>query len=218
MAVQKDKINTLIEILTAAKLKPVRIVPDFVALFNLLEGTKHDFISNTDRTSLMVVDIGSEATKVFVNKDGEIKMQRLAPVGGNDLNDVIQRLQNMEYDEAETYKYNLELKEDTPDEEKEAIFNEVGELIDELNSQIKRSIDYYKMQEGIMAIDEMIISGGSTLLKGYKDILEKKLGVVVHRFPTSRLLVKKLNNINEVEANLCRYDTAIGNIIEEVSK
>lgn len=218
MAIQKEKINTLIEILTAAKLKPVRIIPDFIGLFNLLEGTKLDFISNTDRTSLMVVDIGSEATKVFVNKDGEIKMQRLAPIGGNDLNDVIQRLQNMDHDEAETYKYNLELKDDNPDEEKEEVFNEVGELIEELNSQIKRSIDYYKMQEGIMGIDEMIISGGSTLLKGYKDILEKKLGVVIHKFPTSRLIVKKMNNIAELEANMCRYDIAIGNIIEEVSK
>lgn len=159
VAIQRDKVRDMVESLTFAKVKPVKIIPDFISLFNLIQHTKEIMVDKTENSSIMVVDIGAEATKIFVEKDGQLKMQRIAAIGGNDFTDVIERNQNMDYFDAERYKKKLELK-DEDEENHHDEYQEISELIEELNAQVKRSIEYYKAQEGVPGIDGLIVTGG----------------------------------------------------------
>lgn len=214
ISVQKEKIRDMIESLTFAKVKPARIVPDFISLFNLIQYTKESVIDNTNAASIMVVDIGAEATKIFVEKDGLLKMQRIAAIGGNDFTDVIERNQNMDYISAEKYKKNLELKDSDEDGHTDE-FHEISELIDELNGQIKRSIDYYKAQETLPGIDGLIVTGGPSMLKGYQNILENSIIMEMRAFPVERYLATCKGFQDDYE-DIRRMDTVVGNIISEV--
>lgn len=214
VSVQKEKIRDMIESLTFAKVKPARIVPDFISLFNLIQYTKESVIDNTNAASIMVVDIGAEATKIFVEKDGLLKMQRIAAIGGNDFTDVIERNQNMDYLSAEKYKKNLELKDSDEDGQTDE-FHEISELIDELNGQIKRSIDYYKAQEALPGIDGLIVTGGPSMLKGYQNILENSIVMEMRAFPIERYLASCKGFQDDYE-DIRRMDTVVGNIISEV--
>lgn len=212
ITIQRDKIRDIIENLTFAKVKPVRIVPDFISLFNLIQYTKESVIDNTTNASVMVVDIGAEATKIFVERDGILKMQRIAAIGGNDFTDVIERNQNMDYFSAERYKKTLELKDD---DDRGDEFQEISELVEELNGQVKRSIEYYKSQEALPGIDGLIVTGGPCMLKGYQNIIENSLVMEMRSFPIERYLVSCKGFQDEFE-DIRRMDIAVGNIIDEI--
>lgn len=212
ITIQRDKIRDIIENLTFAKVKPVRIVPDFISLFNLIQYTKESVIDNTTNASVMVVDIGAEATKIFVERDGILKMQRIAAIGGNDFTDVIERNQNMDYFSAERYKKSLELKDD---DDRGDEFQEISELVEELNGQVKRSIEYYKSQEALPGIDGLIVTGGPCMLKGYQNIIENSLVMEMRAFPIERYLVSCKGFQDEFE-DIRRMDIAVGNIIDEI--
>lgn len=212
ITIQRDKIRDIIENLTFAKVKPVRIVPDFISLFNLIQYTKESVIDNTTNASVMVVDIGAEATKIFVERDGILKMQRIAAIGGNDFTDVIERNQNMDYFSAERYKKTLELKDD---DDRGDEFQEISELVEELNGQVKRSIEYYKSQEALPGIDGLIVTGGPCMLKGYQNIIENSLVMEMRSFPIERYLVSCKGFQDEFE-DIRRMDIAVGNIVDEI--
>ncbi len=214
VAIQKEKVRDMVESLTYAKVKPVKIIPDFVSLFNLIQHTKEIMIDKTESASIMVVDIGAEATKIFVEKDGVLKMQRIAAIGGNDFTDVIERNQNMDYFDAERYKKKLELK-DEEEEDHQDEYQEISELIEELNAQIKRSIEYYKAQEGVPGIDGLIVTGGPSMMKGYQNILENSLIIEMKSFPIERYLARCRAEVDEFE-DLRRLDIVVGNVINEI--
>lgn len=217
LTILKEKISEIIEILTEAKIVPVKFVPDFISIYNLLYATKDSIIEDSVDASLMVVDIGAEATKIFVEKNGIIKMQRIAAIGGNDFTDVIEKNLHMEYSEAERYKKKLEVQDEKDEDlEDEDIIHEVGDLVDELTGQIRRSIDYYRTQEGLLGVDSVIVTGGGSQLKGYIAVLEKRLMMEIKSFPIMQFIMKNKEQQEFIKNNLKRFDVVIGNIINEV--
>lgn len=219
VTIQKEKIDDVIRLLTdGAKVTPIKIIPDFISLFNLLQVLKYQILDDVENANIMVVDIGAEATKIFVERNGFVKMQRIAAIGGNDFTDVIERNLNLEYDDAEKQKYGLELKNRSLDSSAsdDDVLLEIGELIDELNNQIKRSVEFYRSQEGVPGIDALIVTGGTSMLKGYEVILETALMTEMKVFPIE-VLFSKTKNITEKDLeSLKRFSSAVGNIVEEV--
>ena len=151
--IPKNKINELVDILLTLKVKPVRIVPDFISIFNLIQMEK-EFIDVEDEESIMVVDVGSESTKIFFEKGGQFKFYRIVSIGGNDITSVIERYYNIDRERAEEEKKRLELlfEDDNRTAEEMEVFKEVEDLIAELEDSIKISIDYYKAQENAFLI------------------------------------------------------------------
>ncbi|BDU49581.1 pilus assembly protein PilM [Haliovirga abyssi] len=218
VTIKKEKINDIIEILTSVKLKPIKIIPDFLSLFNLEQIQKHKIIEDTKGASIMTIDIGAEATKIFIENDGIIKMQRLIAIGGNDFSDIVQREKSVDYDEAEQYKKELEVFEDEEVNDEfyvqDDIEKEISNLVEELGEQIERTIEFYKMQEGLLGVDGIIISGGGTLLKGLKLVIEKKIVQEFNEMKTEQYFMKIKDKI--AGEDIAIYDIALGNIVEEV--
>ncbi len=222
ITILKSKVKELIEILTTLKVIPVRIVPDFVSIFNLVQMEK-DYKEVTDEESVMLVDIGSEATKIFIERDGIIKMQRIVAIGGNDITEVIQRFYNTERDKAEEEKKRLELLNDHDDDEYDEdgsreIFMEVAEIFDELENQIRVSIEFYKSQERRPGIDRIFLIGGTSLIKGFKQNLEKALDLEVDEIDLTRFLSANfVSHYDLEEYPPARIAALVGSVIEEVS-
>lgn len=217
LTISKSKVSEIIEILTNIKVIPVKIVPDFISIYNLLYTSKDAILEDNVDASFMVVDIGAEATKIFVEKNGIIKMQRIAAIGGNDFTDVVEKNLHMEYSEAERYKKKLEVQEDVEEDvEDEEVIHEIGDLVDELTGQIRRSIDYYRTQEGLLGVDTIIVTGGASQLNGYISVLEKKIMMEIKHFPIMHFLMQNKEQQDFIKNNIKRFDVVIGNIIDEV--
>lgn len=191
ITIPKEKIKEIIEILESEKIIAIKIVPDFVSLFNLLNSYREELVGTDEFVSIMLIDIGAEATKLFIERDGMIKMHRIIAIGGNDFTDIIERIYNIDSERAEEEKRKLELKdnddyfeeETTYEEDDEEVYHEIGELVEELNQQIIRSIEFYKSQESVPGVDAVILLGGASKIKGYERFLEKNLMMVLKKMP-----------------------------------
>lgn len=218
ITIPKSKINELVEILITLKVKPVKIVPDFISIFNLVQMEK-EFIDIEDEESIMFIDVGSESTKIFFEKGGQFKFYRIISLGGNDITAVLERYYNIDRDRAEDEKKRLELlnEADVTTPEQMEVFKEVEDLIMELEDSIKISIDYYKAQEGAPAIDRIFLTGGTTLLKGFRQTLEKTFEIEVEKIDTTRYFSHRLDEEDIEEFPTERIAALIGNVITEVS-
>lgn len=190
ITIPKEKIKEIIEILESEKIVAIKIVPDFVSLFNLLSSYREELVGTDEFVSIMLIDIGAEATKLFIERDGVIKMHRIIAIGGNDFTDIIERIYNVDSEKAEEEKRKLELKdnyeyfeEELYEEEDEEVYHEIGELVEELNQQIIRSIEFYKSQESVPGVDAVILLGGASKIKGYDRVLEKNLMMAIKKMP-----------------------------------
>lgn len=218
MTIPKNKINELVEILTTLKVKPVRIVPDFVSIFNLVQMEK-EFIDIEETESIMFIDVGSESTKIFFEMGGQFKFYRIVSLGGNDITSIIERFYNIDRDRAEEEKKKLELlveKDTYPDEDK-AVFKEIEDLVNELEDSIKISVDYYKAQENAPQIDRVFLTGGLTLLKGFKQIIEKDFDVEIENIDIARYFSHNMDEEDLEDFPAQRVAALIGNVITEVS-
>ena len=222
ITIQKEKIKELIEILTSLHIKPVRIIPDIISQFNLLQRIKEDIIKK-DEENILIIDIGAEATKIFIEKKGKVIIQKVAPIGGNDFTDVIERNMRMNYEEAEKYKQNLELQNENEQVENEEevyeeneIQEEMAKLITELEAQIQMAIDYFKIQEGELGIEKILLSGGGSKLKGLKKILEQNLMMELLDFPIDKFFLSNMELKEEVKEENNLFINMIGNLISEV--
>jgi type IV pilus assembly protein PilM len=215
ITINKDKIKNLIEIATAAKISIVKIIPDFVSLYNFLQFQKEKDKIEVEE-SVMVVDIGAETTKLFIEKGGDIKLQRIIAIGGNDLNDIITRIYNVDYVEAERIKKSLELAKDEYNKESEnendrELFEEIAKLISQLEKQLKVSIEFYVSHESTPGLDKIYITGGGSLIKGFKNILKKSLEIDIDDFSYSKIIMEQFDEIDSAKCI-----SLLGNIIEEV--
>lgn len=218
ITIPKNKINELVEILVTLKTKPVRIVPDFISIFNLVQMEKK-FMDVEDTESIMFIDVGSESTKIFFELGGQFKFYRIVSLGGNDISSVIERFYNIDRERAEEEKKRLELlaEKDNYSEEHKEIFKEIEDLVNELEDSIKISIDYYKAQEGVPQIDRVFLTGGSTLLKGFKQIVEKDFEVEIENIDIARYFSSRIDEEDMEEFSVERVAALIGNVITEVS-
>ena len=218
ITIPKNRISELVEVLVTLRTKPVRIVPDFISIFNLVQMEK-EFIDVEETESIMFIDVGSESTKIFFEMGGQFKFYRIVSLGGNDITSIIERFYNIDRERAEEEKKKLELlteKDSYSDEDKE-VFKEIEDLINELEDSIKISVDYYKAQENAPQIDRVFFTGGSTLLKGFKQIIEKDFDVEIENIDIARYFSHSMDEEELEEFPAQRVAALIGNVITEVS-
>ncbi len=218
ITIPKNRITELVEVLVTLKTKPVRIVPDFISIFNLVQMEK-EFIDIEETESIMFIGVGSESTKSFFEMGGRFKFYRIVSLGGNDITSIIERFYNIDRDRAEEEKKKLELlveKDTYPDEDK-AVFKEIEDLVNELEDSIKISVDYYKAQENAPQIDRVFLTGGSTLLKGFKQIIEKDFDVEIENIDIARYFSHNMDEEDLEDFPAQRVAALIGNVITEVS-
>ncbi len=219
ITIMKDKVEELLEFLKELRVKVVKIVPDFVSSFNFMEALKEEKLGVEPHENVMLVDIGAEATKIFIEKNGMIRMQRISPIGGNDFTEAIQRYNNLNGKLAEEYKTTLELRDkNTGDiaEDEEDMFAELGDLVEELEKQIQISIDFYKMQENQLGVDKLYLMGGASLLKGFKEHIESLVEIETDFLDYKYLDMDPLNLEKMNEVQVPQFANLLGNIVNEV--
>lgn len=177
---QKELINSYSEMLRQAGVQPEAVDVDTIAAINALEASILQTADSQEGGEVVaLIDAGARTTNISVLKSGILMFTRNIPIAGNNITQMIMNVMKQEFDQAEAIKVNeAEVSLGSGGE------NEVSEVVrttvEELSSEIRRSLDYFKAQSREPVIHRIVLSGGTANLKNFHTYLSNELGVDVY--------------------------------------
>jgi len=171
VAVKKDKINEYVSVVKEAGLNPVIVDVDAFALENMYE-LNYEVKENEN---VALVNIGASMININILKGGTSVFTRDSSVGGNLLTEALQKEFTISYANAEKLKQGEALEGISP-EDVAVVLNAASE---DIITEISRSFDYFRDTTNYENIDEIIVSGGSTLIGGIVSSLQERSGITV---------------------------------------
>lgn len=171
VAVKRDKINEYVSVVKEAGLNPVIVDVDAFALENMYE-LNYEVKENEN---VALVNIGASMININILKGGGSVFTRDSSVGGNLLTEALQKEYTISYANAEKLKQEESL-EGISQEDVAVVLNSASE---DIITEISRSFDYFRDTTNYENIDEIIVSGGSTLIGGIVSSLEERSGIPV---------------------------------------
>ena len=168
----------------------------------------------------MIVDIGGETSKIFMNTLGTLSMLRIVGIGGNDFTEVIKDHEMLDHEGAELQKQQLELGDDENRTYKSqgemSMFKDLTLIVNELTTQIEDSLGYFNTNLAEGSINKIILTGGGALIKGFKTYFDDAFDIPCEQIDLELL---NLNYKNEEDKELLsnfKMMTLVGALIKEV--
>lgn len=174
IAIKRDTVDDRVEILEEAGVRPDVIDVGPICLFNAF----HNIEAAQDEV-VALVDIGASTTDIVIQQGHVLKFPRSAPVGGNSLTNAIANAMSMDFDQAEELKISSGgvSPEAGGGQELEDILS--AQLDKGIATEIRRSFDFFIAQPDGLAVNRVLLCGGTSRLKGIAEFLEDRLGVPV---------------------------------------
>jgi type IV pilus assembly protein PilM len=162
----------------------------------------------------LIVDIGARRTS-FIMVEGNVPcFTSSIPFSSENINDAIAKKMNINSKEAEEVKIAFGIENFNKDN---PIFNSIKYLLENLVTEIEKTIDFYVVMSKIpKEIKKIILCGGGSNLKGLVAYLAQRIGKeVVLGDPLANLNLEKkeLDKINK--ENCIGYATVIGLAIKK---
>lgn len=171
VAAKKDKINELTELVKAAGLLPLVMDVDAFAIENM---HAINYPVAQDETTALV-NVGASVMNVNIVRRGTSLFTRDIPIGGNRYTEAIQRELGMSYEDAESTK-----KGERSAGGNQAAVNSVIDGVNaEVASEIARTIDYFKSTTTDAEIQQVLLCGGTSRVKGLVQQLHDRMQVSV---------------------------------------
>lgn len=171
VAVKKDKINEYVSVVREAGLNPVIVDVDAFALENMYE-INYEINAGGN---IALVNVGASTINMNILKGGTSVFTRDSSVGGNLHTEALQRGFTISYEDAERLKHG-EAVEGVSQEDVASVLTSISE---DIVTEISRSFDYFKGATSQEGINEIILSGGCTLVKDFVPLLSERVGIGV---------------------------------------
>jgi type IV pilus assembly protein PilM len=169
------------------------------------------------------LDIGSTMTQMIVYYDGSIRETRIITLAGDKISMAIAEQLQVSYEKAEALKCSLgdadyQFKESETDTESCRANRIIGQNLAELVIEIRRSVDYFKLQFPGTSIHGFILTGGSSKLRNLAPFLERELGTTVRLGdPLTHLQLNfKQTDCAVLLGNPYQFSAAIGSALRGV--
>ncbi len=120
--------------------------------------------------TFLVADIGSRATNIILVEKGVIRVNRNIDAGGDEITSAIAEGMNISRPRAETFKKG---DKDMLNSNETAI---IVPVLDLLVGELRRIISAYKEKNKSVTIEALIISGGTSKMKGIEEYFSRTLG------------------------------------------
>jgi len=202
-AARLDEVSQQVEYLKQAGLEPHVIDVRPFALLRALRGsllgehlTKTTLASEnfTEANEVgVVLEIAASSSTVTLVRGQRVLMNRNINVSGDDFTAAIQRAFGLDFDSAEEVK--LEYGTATvPTEDEEDLLNfdakreqfspsrvydALRPVLVELTTEIRRSLEFFRVQSGDALISRMLVTGGGAKLRGLPEAVGDALGFKV---------------------------------------
>lgn len=167
-------VKSYVDILGQASLEPLALEPESLAQIRALVGR--------DRSTVMVIDIGSHRTNITVVERGIPFVSRSISAGGASVTSNISATLGLPFDQAETMKKDIEsMQQFAPSGD---IFPILDTLLKPIVDEVKYSFNLYQGQSENgqqKRIDKIILTGGSSLLPRLAEYFTKLMNVNAYR-------------------------------------
>jgi len=171
VAAKKDKINDYVTIIVEAGLNPYIMDVDAFALENMFEVNYEIEPGRVDA----LVNIGAEVMNINVLKDGVSAFTRDSSVGGKMYSENMQKNLGVSAEAAESLLRGQEAGGVSLEQAQQVI----ASVNDDLVTEISRTIDFFRATTGIDTVDRIMLSGGTALVGGLKDLVAERLDMSV---------------------------------------
>ncbi|PLX85737.1 MAG: pilus assembly protein PilM [Desulfuromonas sp.] len=188
VAAKKDFVNEYVAVFRECGLNPQVMDIYCFALENAFE-TNYG-VQETGVVAL--INMGASAMNVSVLRGGVAVFTRDIQVGGNMLNEEIQKRLGLSHEDAETVKLGGEVEDADP----VMVSDVLSDATENLAQEVQRSLDFFAATSSDEQFQKLYIAGGVSMTPQVLDVLEKRLG-----FP-----VELLDPFRQVEVNEKEFD------------
>jgi type IV pilus assembly protein PilM len=132
----------------------------------------------------LVMDMGARSTSLIFIEAGRV-FSRSIPVAGNAITQTIMKDYEVDHEQAEELKFEHAMVafggayEPLEDDDKEKISKAVRSVMTRMHTDINRSINVYRAQQGGTAPVRVLLTGGSSIIPHVDTFINEKLGVEV---------------------------------------
>ena len=164
----------------------VRLVGIDLEAFGLLRAMTPGVIGERSDAAHVVVSIGHERSTFAVSDGNVCEFTRVLEWGGSTLDVAIARQLNLAPSEAEPVKHaitldgsELALPPNVTEEQVNLAADIVRRQLQTFARELVSSLQYYQNQSNSLGIGDIVITGGTSLLPGLADELQRLIGVSV---------------------------------------
>ncbi len=209
VAVSKKVVDDFMETLELSGLEVYDLEIESIA-------SARSLVSSTEKKEniSLIVDIGGKKTS-FIMVEGNVPcFTSSIPFSSENINDAISKKMNINEREAEEVKIAFGIENFNKDN---PIFNSIKYLLENLVTEIEKTIDFYVvMSKTPKEIKNIILCGGGSNLKGLVDYLSQRIGKEVflgNPLVNLNLEKEELDKINKKSS--IGYATVIGLAIKK---
>ncbi len=189
-AARHEIIAQLVETLKEASLEPV--VLDVKPFAGLRTIAAHLAPNEDGHAPVSIyLEIGAESSTLVLLQGQRLLMQRNISISGQDFTEAIARAFNLDMPTAETTKLEYGLVT-IPTEDEEALldfdaererynparmYDAIRPVLVDLTTELRRSLEFFRVQAGDIEIEQGFITGGGSKLRGLPGLLSEALGL-----------------------------------------
>lgn len=187
------------------ELKPYALDVNYNAVNKFINAAaRNDEIENETKDTVAFVDFGASFIDVNIYKDGHVHFTRIIKAGGNDIDEILMKNNGFNTEELEEFKdKNIDLFDEI-----DSTNIRVREIVDEWMEKIEKIIQFYKNKNPGNDVNNIIIYGGSSKLKGIEAYMTEKFGIRTQIKGISNIAFR-LNDDNDCD----EYINALGSVI-----
>ena len=178
VAAEREMVERLLTVVTAAKLRPVLVDLDAFALLRSVASAN----AGGDDTAL-IVDVGAAVTKIAVHRRGGPLFVRMVRLGGDAATRQLQKALELSWEEAEQAKLEASAAmadgaELDPDDERARVLRA---SVQRVVSEVRHSLDFFRSQHDGVEVGRIVLSGGGSLAPNLAEALFAALDLPVEQ-------------------------------------
>ncbi|ABF46020.1 MULTISPECIES: type IV pilus assembly protein PilM [Deinococcus] len=199
-AAPSEAVARQVEVLRLAGLEPIIVdLKSFAALRALRGNLLGEHLNKTTLAGLnyteagevaLVLEIGASSSVISLVRGDRILMARNIAIAADDFTTALQKAFDLDFSAAEEVKLGYATAI-TPTEDEEAlldfdrareqysparVFEVIRPVLGDLITEIRRSLEFYRVQSGDVVIDRTFIAGGGAKLRGLANAISDALG------------------------------------------
>lgn len=143
-----------------------------------------------DGEVVVVLEIGASSTAIALVRGERVLMTRNINIAADDFTTALQKQFSLDFNGAEEVKVSYASATLPTDEEEDLlnfdakrekyspmkVYEAIRPVLSDLINEIRRSLEFYRVQSGDIAVDRMYISGGGAKLKGLAHAISDSMG------------------------------------------